>query len=121
MKILLVDDSPDFVFAVRELLQRAGHEVDVATDGSEGLLKASRGLPQVVVLDFRMPGFNGAVTGRMLRSFSPGAKIIGVSGLSDLMDTSWADAFLPKDDVLDHLNDLILSLTAEPTGPDGAS
>lgn len=122
MRVLLVDDSPEFVLAVRELLERAGHEVEVATDGSEALLK-SRGIkPQVVILDFRMPGFNGAVTGRMLRSFSPGAKIIGVSGLPDL-DTSWADAFLSKDDVLDNLNGLIEELTSgapaerEPQGP----
>ena len=112
MRILLVDDSPDFVFAVRELLERAGHEIEVAIDGSEALTKASRERPQVVILDFRMPGFNGAVTGRMLRSFSPGAKIIGVSGLSGL-DTSWADAFLPKDDVLEKLTGLITSLTSD--------
>lgn len=114
MKILLVDDSPTFVFAVKELLERAGHEVEVATDGSEALLAARRGQPQVVIMDYKMPGFNGAVTGRMLRSFSPGARIIGVSGLSDIGDTSWADVFLPKDQVLDRLTGLVTSLGSGP-------
>lgn len=115
MKILLVDDDPHFAHAVEELLVREGHQVEIAWDGSQALTAASRTRPDVVVLDFKMPGFNGAVTGRMLRSFSPGAHIIGVSGVPDI-DTTWADAFLPKDEVLDRLTQLIGELPQEPGG-----
>lgn len=122
MRILLVDDDPHFSQAITELLTREGHDVEIAWDGSQALTAASRIRPEVVILDFKMPGFNGAVTGRMLRSFSPGTRIIGVSGLADI-DTSWADAFLPKDEVLGKLTGLITSLTSgagtgrDPDGP----
>ena len=59
-------------------------DVEVAWDGSEALVAAGQGQPRVVILDYKMPGFNGGVTGRMLRSFSPGVHIIGVSAISDI-------------------------------------
>ena len=114
MKILLVDDDPHFASAISELLTREGPDVEIAWDGSQALTAAGQLRPDVVILDFKMPGFNGAVTGRMLRTFSPGARIIGVSGLPDIGDTTWADAFLPKDLVLNDLTDLIASLTERP-------
>ncbi len=119
MRILLVDDDPHFVLAVKELLSRAGHEVEVAWDGSEALVAAGQGQPKVVILDYKMPGFNGGVTGRMLRSFSPGVHIIGVSAMSDI-DTTWSDSFLRKDEVLTKLVPLVESLVAgadDPAGP----
>lgn len=116
MRILLVDDDPHFAHAVQELLTREGHEVEIAWDGSQALTVSERSRPEVVVLDFKMPGFNGAVTGRMLRSFSPGAYIIGVSGLPDIADTSWADAFIAKNEVLERLTDTIAALTSAGPG-----
>jgi len=118
MNILLVDDDPHFARAIKELLEREGHDVEVAWDGSQALTAAAQARPEIVVLDFKMPGFNGAVTGRMLRSFSPGARIIGVSGLPDIEDTSWADAFLPKDEVLAKLADTIASMESSEGRPE---
>ncbi len=112
MRILLVDDDPAFVLAVKELLSRAGHEIEVAWDGSEALVAAGQGQPRIVILDFKMPGFNGSMTGRMLRSFSPGVNIIGVSAISDI-DTSWADHFVRKDEVLTGLVPLVDRLAAD--------
>ena len=116
MRILLVDDDPAFVLAVKELLSRAGHEVEVAWDGSEALVAAGQGQPKIVILDYKMPGFNGGVTGRMLRSFSPGVHIIGVSAISDI-DTTWSDSFLRKDEVLTQLVPLVDQLSS-PTDTD---
>lgn len=115
MKILLVDDDPHFAHAVEELLVREGHAVEIAWDGAQAVTAATQRRPDIVILDFKMPGFNGAVTGRMLRSFSPGVRIIGVSGIPDI-DTAWADAFLPKDEVLDRLAQLISELSEEAGG-----
>ena len=115
MRILLVDDDPAFVLAVKELLARAGHEVEVAWDGSEALVAAGQGQPRVVILDYKMPGFNGGVTGRMLRSFAPEAHIIGVSAISDI-DTSWSDSFIRKDKVLTDLVPLVDDITSQDAG-----
>ncbi len=58
-KILVVDDEPSIVRAVKAYLDREGFEVYTATDGP-GALKAARTLrPDVMVLDIMLPGMDG--------------------------------------------------------------
>lgn len=106
MRILLVDDDSAFVMGAQELLERAGHEVDVKWDGSAAVLAVRHDRPDVVVLDFRMPGFNGEETARLMRTLSPGVRIIGISAAPE-NDTGWADLFVAKQDVPDRLLDAI--------------
>jgi DNA-binding response OmpR family regulator len=112
MRILLVDDDPGFATMVKELLTRAGHEVEIAWDGSEALVAAGQDQPGIVIMDYKMPGFTGAVTARMLRSFAPGVRIIGVSGLASV-DTEWCDRFVAKEDVLTELAGIVDELASQ--------
>lgn len=60
-RILIVDDDPDVVDAVRLALTDAGYEVIVARDGAEGLMRFERDAPDLLLLDVVMPkrsGFN---------------------------------------------------------------
>ena len=62
-KILLVDDDHDFVEATKLVLESKPYEVTVAYDGDEGLTKARRDRPDLIILDIIMPvkdGFNAA-------------------------------------------------------------
>ncbi len=62
-KILLVDDDQDFVEATKLVLESKPYEVIVAYDGDEGLAKARRDKPDLIILDIIMPvkdGFNAA-------------------------------------------------------------
>jgi len=58
-KILLVDDDPDFVEATKAILETKPFEVIVAYDGKEGLEKARRENPDVIILDVMMPPPDG--------------------------------------------------------------
>ena len=58
-KILLVDDDPDFVEAVRVIVESGGYEVRVAYDGQEGLEAVAAEKPDLIVLDVMMPVMNG--------------------------------------------------------------
>jgi len=58
-KIMLVDDDPDFVDAVKTVLESADYEVNVAYDGEECMEKLKGFLPDLIVLDVMMPGKNG--------------------------------------------------------------
>jgi CheY-like chemotaxis protein len=58
-KILLVDDDPDFVEATKAILETKPFEVIVAYDGKEGLEKARRENPNVIILDVMMPPPDG--------------------------------------------------------------
>jgi DNA-binding response OmpR family regulator len=57
--VLVVDDDGDIRGLVRELLERAGHEVIDAPDGPEGLRLFYAKQPNLVILDVSMPGMEG--------------------------------------------------------------
>lgn len=57
--ILLVDDDPDFVEAVRVIVESGGYDVEVAYDGQEGLEAVAERKPDLIVLDVMMPVMNG--------------------------------------------------------------
>ncbi|MEE4164421.1 MAG: response regulator [Desulfocapsaceae bacterium] len=58
-QILLVDDDPDFVEAVRVIVESGGYDVRVAYDGQEGLEAVAEQRPDLIVLDVMMPVMNG--------------------------------------------------------------
>ncbi len=58
-RVLVVDDENDIRGLVRELLERAGHDVIEAPDGNEGLRLFYAERPDIVVLDVSMPGLTG--------------------------------------------------------------
>jgi CheY-like chemotaxis protein len=58
--ILIVDDEPDLVSALAELLEYEGHAVATATDGDDALNQLRQGLrPGVIILDLMIPRMNG--------------------------------------------------------------
>ncbi|HUJ11112.1 MAG TPA: response regulator [Verrucomicrobiae bacterium] len=80
--ILVIDDDPKFLETMRILLRGAGYNVLTSNTGPKGLdmiRYAPRGV-RTVLLDFNMPGFNGAETLQYLRQLNPGVKVIAVSG-----------------------------------------
>src|SRR5262249_25461820 len=69
-RILLVDDEPRLLDAVRMNLEVEGFEVFEAHDGAEALERIRKILPDLVVLDVMMPRMDGLETLADLRRFS---------------------------------------------------
>jgi len=67
MKLLYVEDSPRLQRSVGTGLRRAGHVVDVAGDGEQGLWLAKSGDYDVMVLDLMLPALDGWTLLRRLR------------------------------------------------------
>lgn len=80
--ILIVDDDEADRHGLASILEQAGHEVIVATDGDEALELYLGRLVHVVVTDMVMPGRDGLSLISGLRSLDPNAAIIAVSGKS---------------------------------------
>ena len=59
MKLLLVEDDTKLAAAVKRGLEAEGFTVEVATDGDEGLWRATEGTYDLVLLDIMLPGRNG--------------------------------------------------------------
>ena len=74
-KILLVDDDEDFVEATKLVLESKPYEVIVAHDGDEGLAKARKEKPDLIILDIIMPVKDGFSAAEQLKKDSELKKI----------------------------------------------
>ena len=80
-RVLIADDEPNIVASLEFLMEQAGFEVKVATDGAAALsLVASFG-PDLVLLDVMMPVKNGYEVCQQLKS-DPGTRAVKVILLS---------------------------------------
>ena len=53
-KVLIIDDDPDIITAVRMSLESAGHEVNEALNGKEGIKQIKSSPPDLIILDVMM-------------------------------------------------------------------
>ncbi len=67
LKVLVVDDEPEFVELIKFGLECKGYDVIVAFDGNDGLKKIKKEKPDAVLLDILMPGLDGIEVLRRIR------------------------------------------------------
>ncbi len=84
VRSLLVIDDDDAVRSVLvEALRSAGYEVAEARDGPSGLDALKHLQPSAAIIDFIMPGMNGAEVARLARLVMPRLPVVFVSGYFD--------------------------------------
>lgn len=71
--VLLIDDDPDIVHALRLCLERNGYQVAAAADGPTGVAQADAVHPGLVVVDLLLPGQNGFLVLERLKARGPEA------------------------------------------------
>ena len=59
IKILLVDDEPDILEILKYNLSSQGYQVYTAKNGIEGVEKAKKKIPHLIILDVMMPEMDG--------------------------------------------------------------
>ena len=69
-RVLVVDDDPHLLKALRITLAAHGYAVDAAADGASALLSASRHAPDLLILDLGLPDMDGVEVLRDLRRWS---------------------------------------------------
>ena len=82
-RILVIDDDPDVREFISESLAEQGYDVYQANDGKSGLSAFAAEKPDLVVLDFIMPGLSGADVASRILSTHPEQAILFVSGYSE--------------------------------------
>jgi signal transduction histidine kinase/CheY-like chemotaxis protein len=83
ISVLVIDDDPDVRAFIVASLEEQGYRVRQASDGREGLAAMEREVPDLVVLDFIMPGMSGAEVAHQIRALRPDQPILFVSGYSE--------------------------------------
>ncbi|MBI5959830.1 MAG: response regulator [Chloroflexi bacterium] len=101
--ILLIDDDFNLLQMVKLMLERVGHQVEVAKEGEKGIVLAAQNQPDLAVIDVMMPGLSGYDVVRKLRDdpLTAGIPIIILTARSQPMDKQMAldagaNAFLSK-------------------------
>ena len=82
-RVLVVDDEPQVVDMLRELLVELGYTVETAGHGAEALGRVPEFEPDVVLLDLQMPGLSGLQVLEQLRRGHPGLPVVIVTGNAD--------------------------------------
>ena len=78
--ILIVDDEAQFRRMLRQMLERAGHKIIEAANGSEGEKLYRQFQPSLMITDIFMPEKEGLETIMEIRRKFPQARIIAMSG-----------------------------------------
>lgn len=119
-KILIVDDEEQIRDTMQFALQAAGHEVETAVDGTEGLAKFATGEAwDLILLDQRMPGMEGLEVLERMRERDPAARIVMVTAYGTIelaVDAMKAGAvdFLRKPFTPEVLRRAVRAVLAQP-------
>ena len=86
MRVLVIEDEPDLLEVVSQLLREAGYAVDTAEDGDEGLFKAQSGQYDAIILDLMIPRVDGWTVLRKLRSAGQTVPVLVLTARDALPD-----------------------------------
>ncbi len=101
-RVLVVDDEPSIVSFVDKAMRIAGHQTLTASSAADALaLCEAKGVPDLLVTDYKMPGMDGDVLAARLRQREPDLKVLYLTGYADQLfherGSLWrAEAFLEK-------------------------
>jgi DNA-binding NarL/FixJ family response regulator len=111
--VVLVDDDDDLRGVIRGMIA-AADDIELVGDvgqGVEGIEETIYAEPDVIVLDYMMPGMSGDIVAAAVKENSPRTKILVFTAVLEAAP-EWADAFLTKLQIGD-LIDQIRSLAAD--------
>ncbi|MFA6079618.1 MAG: response regulator [Candidatus Omnitrophota bacterium] len=101
IKILIVDDEPDFLELLAMRLEEWGYEAVKAANGKDGVSAVKAQCPDVVVLDYMLPDMDGVATLKQIREVSAKVPVIMFTAYPSMDTIKEADglgisAFIPK-------------------------
>jgi two-component system, OmpR family, KDP operon response regulator KdpE len=121
-RILIVDDEPQILRALRINLSARQYDVVTADDGNAALHATADDHPDLIILDLGLPDIDGVEVIRTLRAWTP-VPIIVLSGRVDSRDKvdaldAGADDYVTKPFSVDELLARIRSVTRRQAGPE---
>jgi two-component system chemotaxis response regulator CheY len=119
--VLVVDDDPDILDAICDILEAEGYRVSRARHGVEALAQIDAERPAVILLDLMMPVMDGVAFARALRERPADAKVpilvISADGNPQRAAAVGAQGYLAKPFDIE----VLLASVASMTSPRGGS
>ena len=117
-RVLLVDDDPEIIDAIRYALEAKGFQIFIARDGNQGLAMAERENPDLVILDMMMPKRSGfLVLEKLRRTREVPVRVIMITANEGSRHKAYAemlgvDDYIRKPFAMDKLVDAVQRLLA---------
>jgi DNA-binding response OmpR family regulator len=117
-RVLLVDDDPEIIDAIRYALESKGYQIFIARDGNQGLAMAEREDPDLVILDMMMPKRSGfLVLEKLRRTREVPVRVIMITANEGSRHKAYAemlgvDDYIRKPFAMDKLVDAVQRLLA---------
>ncbi|MFT5207811.1 MAG: DNA-binding response OmpR family regulator [Candidatus Omnitrophota bacterium] len=109
-KLVTIDDEPEFVDFIESYFELRGFEVHKAHNGEAGLKVIDRVKPDIVLLDYKMPGMNGAQVLTAIKVMNASLPVIMITASEGLGETrqklSDIGAYATFDKPISSLKDL---------------
>ena len=83
-EILVVDDEETIRFCLKEALERVGYKVNTAENGENALKLMKKLIPDLIILDLKMPGIDGLDLLKEIKSHDPNILVILLTGHSSI-------------------------------------
>jgi DNA-binding response OmpR family regulator len=80
LKVMLVDDEEDFTSALSERLELRGYSIMAVNNGAEALELFESDMPDIVVLDIKMPGISGIEVLKRIKSINSTIPVLLLTG-----------------------------------------
>src|SRR5438132_14395755 len=74
-RILIIDDAPANIQTLSTILKERGSDINIATDGRQGLELLERNRPDLILLDIMMPEMDGSESCRRIKASTTGREI----------------------------------------------
>lgn len=108
MRVLIVEDHADLARHVRRALERADHEVTVASDGPAAVEAVHEQRFDLVVLDLNLPGFDGHEVVRRISPMDARPRVLMLTARGEVSDrvaglNAGADDYLTKPFAMEEL------------------
>jgi CheY-like chemotaxis protein len=87
IKVLLIDDEPDFTKPMAFWLKSKGYAVIEVHNGEEGVAVTKEKEPDIIFLDLNMPGLDGIETLKRIRTFNDAVPVIIISAYVETANT----------------------------------
>lgn len=114
--ILVVDDEEHIRLLYKEEFEEEGYNILLAGSGEDALAQVENNLPDLVMLDIKMPGIDGITLARKIKEIKCDTPVIFVSAYEDYKHDfgTWAsDAYFVKSANLTELKSLISNILKE--------
>lgn len=128
IRVLLVDDHAMVRQGLRTILDRYPDVTIVGEAGSglEAVTMAAELMPDVILMDIKLPLMDGIEATKRIKAAQPGGAVIGLSVNNSAqairaMKEAGAATFISKDAVVEQLHDTIVALVPRPPGPAGSN